>query len=92
MFIIIKQIKEINILKPFKQMYKNSYCTIKNHKNVTDLTHIGHIFSTQRQNLTIHKNTSYIIHVYYYVYNHKVLTTKNRSPAQLSPREGVILT
>ena len=33
MFIIIKQIKE-KILKSFQQMYENSYCTIKNYKNM----------------------------------------------------------
>ena len=59
-------------------MYENSYCTIRNHKNTTDLTHIEHIFSTQRQKLSIHKKTSYIIHDYNYVCNHQALTTSTK--------------
>ena len=64
-------------------MYENSYCTIKNHKKtyITDLTYIEQIFSTQSQKLNINKNTSYIIHAYYFVCNHKALTTNNMSPA-----------
>ena len=59
---------------------------------ITTLTHIEHIFLTQRQKLSIHKNKSDIIQVYYYVYTHKALTTNNRSPPHLPSREGVILT
>ena len=74
-------------------MYENSYWTLKTMKTyITDLIHIEHIFLTQRQKLSILKNTSYIIYVYYYVYNHKALTTNNRSPAHLASREGVIST
>ena len=74
-------------------MYENFYSTIKNHQNIlTDLTHIEHIFSTERQKLSIPNNTSYIIHVYYYVCNHKPLTTNKRSPVHLASRQGVILT
>ena len=51
MFLIIKQIKEMKILKPFLKMYENSYCWIKNHKNIHRgyLTQIEHIFPTKRQ-------------------------------------------
>ena len=34
MFTIIKQIKEMKILKPFQQMYENFCCTIKRHENI----------------------------------------------------------
>ena len=45
---------------------------------MTDLTHIGHILSTQRQKMSIDKNISYRSHVYYCVSNHKALTANNR--------------
>ena len=57
---------------------------------VTNLTHLEHVFSAQRQKLSVHKNKSYIVHVYYYVCTHKALTANNRSPPHLVSREGII--
>ena len=65
MFITIKQIKEIKILVPFSQIYENSYCTIKNHKNI----HHRLWISNQR------RVTSYELRVTIYCTSYELLFT-----------------